>query len=163
MRTSQRPEEDIVPRVYLSALKQVSDVLYVVDQGVGAGAPNRREDVLLVQLLLRGLTTPGGGEAPYLPPGQPLIRVDGACGAQTITYIKFFTAENSRRFNGAPRSHDGRVDPIVPGQATGSLSGVIYTILALNITYATMRGAQTHNDLRKDPNFPPDLKKHLYA
>lgn len=152
-----------MPRVYLSSLKQVSDVLYVVDQGVGAGAPNRREDVLLVQLLLRGLTTPGGGEAAYLPPGQPLIKVDGACGAQTVAYIRFFTAENSRRFNGAPRTHDGRVDPVVPGQSVGSISGAIYTILALNITYATMRGRPTHNDLRNDPNFPADLKKHLYV
>jgi hypothetical protein len=149
-------------RVYLTALKQVSDVIYSVDSSVGASGTNRKEDVLLVQLLLRGLTTAGGGQAAYLPPGLPIIKVDGFSGPQTIAYIKHFATENSKRNNNAPRAKSGRVDPIAPGQSIDPASGGIYLILALNITYAQMRGRDRHNDIQKDPQFPAGLKSHIY-
>ena len=63
-------------------------------QSVGAGATNRREDVITVQTLLKSA-------------GFPLGALDGVCGPKTISAIKQFQS----RFLTRP---DGRVDPFGP-------------------------------------------------
>lgn len=133
---------------------------YTVDQAVGPGCPNQRNDVLLVQHLLRLAWADGGGSKGYRPPGetQPLA-VDGIYGPKTGKFIKFFQEEVGRR--GTTLTKDGRVDPVRSGGSMGSLSATYYTILALNAA-RNSRQPGNQGDIAKDPGFPVELMKEFY-
>ena len=135
--------------------------LYTVDQPVGAGGTNRRDDVLLVQFFLRVAMENSAGSVGYIPPGEQPISIDGSCGSQTNRYIKFYQEEGNRRNPGILTTTEGRIDPVTSGNAYGAISHKFYTILALNITYRNCRGIMIA-DIRKDPLFPAELSKSLY-
>jgi peptidoglycan hydrolase-like protein with peptidoglycan-binding domain len=148
-------------RVYLvkSADPKIK-VAYTVEQAVGSGGANRREDVLLVQHLLRIAWNDVPNSKGFRPPGetQPL-KADGIYGPTTAKFIKFFQEEAVRR--GANCANDGRVDPVMTGKPTGSISGTFYTILAMNAA-RNNRQIANQDDIALDPAFPGDLRKHLY-
>ena len=146
-------------RVYLTG-STTQKVLYTVDQTVGPGGPNKRDDVLLVQLFLRVLTEEGGSEAPYRPPGRRPLAIDGLCGDDTRAYIRFYQEESRRRFPQAP-SPDGKVDPMRSGSIFSSITQKEYMIASLNVGYREKRG-DTYLDIGKDPLFPAELKKSFY-
>lgn len=147
-------------RVWLYGKSGMS-VLYSVDAPVGAGCANRRDDVLLVQLFLRVARDTIGGCKGFVPPGRPEITVDGLNGPNTQAHLDFFLEETNRRGNNLTR--DGRVDPVLQGQQAGSISGKLYTILALNKEYLFRHGSAKLADIRSGPYFPPELAKSLYV
>lgn len=148
-------------RVYLRADPGLTKVYYTVDQAVGQGCPNRRDDVLLIQFFLRVALEDGGDSPGYRPPGQGPISIDGVCGSQTIAYIKFMQEEGKRRNPGHNVAADCRIDPIRSGQTQSSL-GFTYGIVGLNVLYAKRRGP-THDSIKRDPLFPAELTPSLYV
>jgi len=134
---------------------------YGVDSPVGAGCPNNRQEVLLVQHLLRIAWNESPSSAGFRPPGetQPLS-VDGVWGPQSARFLKFFQEEARRR--GAAVLLDQRVDPCVSGEAAGSISHTFYTALALN---AARNSRQQGNqaDISRDPGYPAELDRYFYV
>ena len=150
-----------MPRVYhVKSADSKIKVAYTVEQAVGGGGANRREDVLLVQHLLRIAWNEVPASKGFRPPGetQPL-KADGLFGPTTAKFIKFFQEEAVRR--GAKCATDGRVDPVLTGTPTGSISGTFYTILAMNAA-RNNRQISNQDDIAQDPGFPTDLRKHFY-
>ncbi len=99
---------------------------YNVNRAVGQGAPNRRDDVMLVQLLLKKIYARNRGLG--TPPGTMVV--DGYCGPITLGWIQHFQrqAKAVKQINIAT---DGIVDRFLGGRH-GTISGTVYTILHLN-------------------------------
>ena len=70
--------------IFLSSPHPAPGHLFTIDHAVGLNGANHRNDVLLVQFLLRALIP--------TPPGAPTIPFDGHCGRQTINWIRYFQA-----------------------------------------------------------------------
>lgn len=151
-----------MPRVYqITGKGPATDVTvaYTNDSSVGPGCQNAREDVLLVQHLLRIAWDDAPGSLGFKPPGEKEpIAVDGLAGAQTARFIKFFQEEAARR--GANVARDGRVDPVRSGGPTGAISGRFYTVLAMNSARNSRRRAN-QADITSDPGFPQELRRHF--
>ena len=150
-------------RVFL--IKKPMKVLYSVEQSVGQGCANRRDDVYLVQFFLRAAMEPspetGTG---FIPPGQQPIAIDGSFGPQTNAYIRFFEQEVVRLNPATHLSQDGRIDPVPPNSGGYSAtSGNIYKIYALNLAYFRRRGLQRHSEIGSDPLYPIALNPSLYV
>ncbi len=100
---------------------------------VGSGCPNRRDDVALVQHLLRAL-----GNLPESPVQNNPLQVDGiwtpALGRAVLLFQKLANRGLRRRGAGEFLAVDGQVVP-----ARGIYRGAtlqMYTIVALNKAYA---------------------------
>src|SRR5262245_18713562 len=78
---------------------------YNVNFAVAARAPNKRDDVLLVQWLLHRAYT---DHPRLLPPEAGGIAIDGFLGRQTITWMTAFQRDVRRLAQ--PCVVDGRVD-----------------------------------------------------
>lgn len=151
-----------MPRIFLVSNANIKQI-YSVDQAVGPGCANRREDVLLVQLFLSAAMESHNGKS-FRPPGQQPIKIDGSFGRQTQAYIKFFEEESNRQFPQHLLSTDGRIDPVPPNSGgMGSVSGKEYKIVALNTVYRNRRGPAMHSDIRLDPLYPAALNQSLYV
>ncbi|MEO8128257.1 MAG: hypothetical protein ABJF23_14005 [Bryobacteraceae bacterium] len=145
-------------RVYL--ISGTLKLVYTIDQAVGSGCPNMRDDVLLVQFFLKVIS--GGPEkALFTPAGRGPIGTDGIWGPTSQAYLDKFIEVNSGQNPGSPLTKDGRVDPVVGGKIKGSISGHIYTILALNTSFKGVRGVAALLDITTDPLFPKDLRPSL--
>ncbi|MEP7364309.1 MAG: hypothetical protein ABI972_13730 [Acidobacteriota bacterium] len=143
--------------------KEPTDVIYSVEQAVGIGSPNLREDVLLVQFLLRILREPGGGGRPFIPPGETApLAIDGVFGKHTAAHIKFFQEEDTRRNPDSGLVLDQRVDPVKKGRVTGAITGKLLTITSLNIQFAQRKGKSIHNNINQDPLFPQELTSAFF-
>src|SRR3712207_5364224 len=106
---------------------------YFVDHAVGAGRPNRRDDVLLIQFLLKSIAKRKdsvSGES-YTPPGAQPLSIDGICGRQTVAYIKHFQGVISRVPNAGGLWQDGIVHPVPPGGTVGPRHGLTYTMIVI--------------------------------
>jgi hypothetical protein len=145
-------------RVVLAANDKIREV-FVIDYAVGAGCPNRKDDVFLVQFLLRVATLDGGGKLGYKPPNEAPIQIDGIYGGQTQRYISFFQKELDRRNNGKLAEPDGRIDP-PRGKRTSSITQTGYTVLWLNNVYRQRRGETF--PIETDPLFPAALLDSLF-
>jgi hypothetical protein len=134
---------------------------YCVDSPVGFGCPNNRDDVLLVQHLLRIAWNDAPTSKGFRPPGetQPLS-VDGLWGTQSSRFLKFFQEEAKRR--GANVLLDQRVDPCSSGSTAGTISHTFYTGLALN-SARNSRQQGNQADISKDPGYPVALDKYFYV
>lgn len=145
-------------RIYLidSSMK----LCYTVEQAVGTGCPNRRDDVLLVQFLLK-IISEGPEKTKYTPPGKGPLKCDGLWGPTSQAYLNRYIVANTNANPNAPLTKDGRVDPVVGGKFTGAISGNLYTILALNNSYKNVRGAAAMQDLTTEPQFPGELRPSL--
>ncbi|MET0605401.1 MAG: hypothetical protein ABWZ80_03010 [Beijerinckiaceae bacterium] len=151
-----------MPRVYQvkSTKAEPVSVAYTIDGSVGPGCQNAREDVLLVQHLLRRAWQDCPRSKGFRPPGetQPL-KADGIPGPTTNRFIKFFQEECVRR--GANVTQDGRVDPVKSGASTSGGSHSFYTILAMN-SARNSRQMGNQDDITSDPEFPQELRKHFF-
>jgi hypothetical protein len=145
-------------RVYL--IDSSFKLCYTVDHAVGTACPNKRDDVLLVQFFLK-VNAEGPQKAKYTPPGKPPITCDGNWGPTSQAYLNKYIAENSAANPTSPLTKDGRVDPVVGGKPTGSISGNTYTILALNASFKNVRGVPAMLDITTDPKFPSDLRPSI--
>jgi len=136
--------------------------IYTVEQSVGLGCPNVRDDVLLVQFFLRRAMDDSPESKGIIPPGERPISIDGISGPQTFRYIKHYQDEDNRRNPGRGVARDGRVDSVgKSGTGFGSISNTLYTIIALNVSYRQRKGILIA-DIRKDNLFPKDLVPSLY-
>src|SRR5215471_8988268 len=91
--------ERTMPRVYQAKTTDPKILIaYTVDQAVGAGCPNQRADVLLVQHLLALAWIEIPASKGFRPPGEDgPLKVDGIFGPVTGRFIKFFQEEARRR------------------------------------------------------------------
>ena len=134
--------------------------VYLVEKSVGPGGMNQRDDVQLVQLLLKIATESAPGSPGFQPPGEPMIEPDGQCGPITQRYIKYFQQEVNRRQNKKLIELDGMVDPVRTGAARSSITHSFYTILALNAAMRTRRGDAFR--IENEPKFPTELKSAMF-
>src|SRR5262245_36479658 len=96
--------------------------IYNVDQPVGLGCPNRTDDVLLVQVLLKRFFEL---QASARPPGPPLV-VNGCFDPTTfywVVHLQYIVSS-------AGLTVDGRVDPAHGGSTPHHHRA--YTIFYLN-------------------------------
>lgn len=149
-------------RVFLVSSKDKSiPTVFVVDQAVGSGCPNKRDDVLLVQHLLRVAWEDAPNSKGFRPPtDKEPLKADGAYGPTTQRFITFFQEEAKRR--GANVLRDHRVDPVASGASMSGGTHSFYTIMALNAARNSRRGANI-GDIGSDPGFPAELKKSFYV
>jgi len=145
-------------RVYL--VTGLLKLVYTIDQAVGSGCPNKRDDVLLVQFFLKVISE-GPERTLFTPLGRGPIGTDGIWGPTSQAYLDKFITVNSSQNPDSPLTKDGRVDPVVGGKITGSISGHVYTILALNTSCKGVRGLPALLDITTDPLFPKDLRPSL--
>jgi hypothetical protein len=101
------------------------DPFYNVTMAVGpvGTAPNRRDDVLLVQYLLANVV--GTLDIPVPPRAAKRIHVNGRMGPETAAWIKAYQDSLTDH-----TTRDGRIDRALG--VAGSISGRRYTILFLN-------------------------------
>jgi len=135
--------------------------VYAVERPVGPGCINQRDDVQLVQLLLKIATETRGDSAGFQPPGEPMIEPDGFFGPRTQKYIKYFQDEVDRRQNRKLVEQDSVVDPVRTGASRSSISNTMYTILALNAAMRTRRGDAFQ--IENEPKFPTELMSSLFV
>lgn len=150
-------------RVYLIDDNPRSHLFYSVERPVGVGSPNQRDDVLLVQFLLRVRAECGEGSAEYVPPGEQPLAMDGMCGPQTIKYIKQYQKIASQKNPAIPLVQDGVVSPVAAGTGgiSGPVTGRMLCIAGLNSHYGKIRGKPATLDITKDPLFPLALRPYL--
>ena len=145
-------------RIYL--ITGATKLVYTVDSPVGTGLTNKRDDVLLVQFFLKVISE-GPLKTQFTPAGKGPMKTDGIWGSTSQAYLNTFIAVNSSQNPTSPLTKDGRVDPVIGGKITGSISGNIYTILALNSSYKNTRSAAALLDITTDPLFPGDLRPSI--
>jgi peptidoglycan hydrolase-like protein with peptidoglycan-binding domain len=157
-------------RVMMSSLLQSSrsPVIFINNFAVGAGCPNKRDDVLLVQFMLVVLGYPTDrASAPTGSYKDP----DGICGPQTVAAIKSFQHQASLPY--APDSlirmtEDGKVSPVrrgVPGSSGAvpwSTAGHALTIVRLNKAYVDKYGPSAHADSVQWFLMPWELRNALF-
>jgi hypothetical protein len=133
--------------------------VYVVDQAVGAGCPNKRSDVLLVQYLLNVLAEKRPPYEAIRPADEMgLLPMTGICDQRTIKYIKNFQRYvKEKKVN---ILEDGRIDPIMTGGSRSGGSRTYYTIVGLNAGMRTRRGDQFTP--YQDPMLPRELENELF-
>ncbi|HMN20144.1 MAG TPA: peptidoglycan-binding protein [Ottowia sp.] len=104
---------------------------YNVDFSVGARGHNRREDVLLVQALLRIFYYEVGFENCPPPPGENGIAVDGFYGSSTQRHINH--VQQQFIAVGNDTGNDGLLDPFrSPPYSTSLITKQYYTLVLLN-------------------------------
>ena len=120
--------------------------------------PNKRDDVMMVQYLLKRIYQQGYKAEPRLNPqsGAAYLKIDGICGPKTQRAIEQFQLEMCR--NGRSIATDGCVDPELGDSATSSISKTGYTISWLN-KYFWVLYPWLAPDIRLDPECPPELKR----
>lgn len=122
--------------------------------------PNKRDDVMLVQYLLKRVYQQGHRCNPPLgqSSGAAALKIDGLYGPMTARAIQQFQLEMRR--NGNSIATDGCVDPERGDSSTSSISKTGYTISWLNkyfwVLYPTLAP-----DITVDPECPPELKQSL--
>lgn len=122
-----------------------------VDHAVGDAAPNREDDTMLVQFLLKQIYARRSNK-PF--PGA--IEVDGQFGPITRNWIQRFQWDTHQR--GHRIALDKRVDPATSDK--GSISGTTYTIIHLNAEHAA-QDPTTHLAMEAHPGVPPKLRAAL--
>ncbi|MGE0760038.1 MAG: hypothetical protein AB7F89_03995 [Pirellulaceae bacterium] len=126
-------------------------LFYNLDQAVGPGAPNSRLDVLAVQYFLREIFK---ASPSHKPPGQ--LQVTGVADATTFQWILHFQQETKK--GGRQIATDGRVDKALG--LKGSISGLQYTILYMNLNLRKARPAD-YEKLAAASDCPPELVPHF--
>lgn len=130
-----------------------------VGTAVGRGAPNVRNDVLLVQYMLRELFRNPTEHRPMLVPPEEPVRVDGRFGPNTFKGIAKFQLNIFSQFGSI--NLDSRVDP-ARLEAVSSISHTTYTILWMNYLYKLARPVEFEDLLAgKIPGMPPELAAEL--
>jgi peptidoglycan hydrolase-like protein with peptidoglycan-binding domain len=139
------------------------------ETSVGAGGNNkRRSDVQLVQFFLRQFYKSHPEQFKKLPKTKNpdgFVKIDGSFGPQTQGAISTF--QNLEKSKGLPIATDGLVD--VPKGIISSISGTLYTIIALNSLYNFLEARSTGGFVTKIEDHPdivtfaPELRAELIA
>jgi hypothetical protein len=123
--------------------------------------PNKRDDVMLVQYLLKRVYQAGEMASPQLKGGKAdpaSLEVDGYCGPKTRSAIEHFQLE--MMFNGRNIATDGCVDP--ERGLVSSITETGYTITWLNKYFWILYPALAPN-LAIDYECPALLKEKVAA
>jgi hypothetical protein len=135
---------------------------YNVDAAVGAGCPNKRDDVLLVQHFLITINNNPNAFSPPIPtiplPPNQIFRPDGVAGPITVRAIEHF--QEVGRGRGNDITVDGRVDK-ASGTGFGTISNTQFTILFLNNAYRKIRVGVFQNISILAGDCPPELRSAL--
>jgi len=114
-------------------------LFYNVDRAVGPGCPNARDDVLLVQYLMKTVFD----NLPQKRPSGPPLQVDGVAGQITFSYTK--RVQEIAKVRGvATQTVDGRVDKAT-GSGVGAKTGSTFTILNLCAGFLNFRRQDYQN------------------
>lgn len=155
-------------KIITASNNPVVPILYLIDQAVGMGAPNRRGDVLLVQFMIRILQEQpqkwDGIPFDFRMPGGGVISVDGHCGPQTLKHLANFRAVYDQGAKDSPETmlRDARVDPLVGHSPVGPRTGHVLTILRLNQGVAAAIGRDRFMRLNAEPLFPQEIAGEFY-
>ena len=122
--------------------------------------PNKRDDVMLVQYLLKRVYQNGHNVQPPLNQGSgaAALKIDGYHGPKTQRAIEQFQLEMRR--NGRNIATDGCVDTELGDSATSSISQTGYTISWLNKYLWVLCPALAPN-ITADPECPSELRRAL--
>lgn len=135
-------------------------LMYTVDQAVGPGCPNQRDDVALVQFFVRADME---DSKDYQIPAGPPLSIDGICGPRTILYIKSWLQQESKiASNMMIPVQDGVISPVTNRSGIGSLSHVRYSIVSLNVIYGSVNGVEKHANIANDPRCPTALLPSIF-
>jgi hypothetical protein len=135
-------------------------LIYTIDQAVGVGCPNLRDDVALVQFFLRAVMEDA---KEYQTPSGPPLLIDGICGPTTILYIKSWQQQESKIATGFMIPvQDGVISPALDRSDVGSLSHVRYSIISLNVIYGATNGIEKHANIASDPRCPTALLPSIF-
>lgn len=120
--------------------------------------PNKRDDVMLVQYLLKRVYQQGQNAQPPLNQqnGTTALKIDGLYGPKTQKAIEQFQLEMRR--NGRSIATDGCVDTELGDSATSFISKTGYTISWLN-KYFWILYPWLAPDITIDPECPAELKQ----
>ena len=133
---------------------------YNVTDAVGAGTPNRKLDVMLVQYFLKRIYE-HPEYAPAMPQGKMVV--DGVCGPITKNWILKFQLDANEEFGGV--ALDRRVDRArggAAGQKKGTISGTFYTVLFMNDAFND-RYPQEFNNPQAMKDAPAELRLALQS
>ena len=122
-------------RVDLLHGRQLHHLVYNIDAAVGKGAPNRRDDVLLVQYLLKNASTLGFPQVfNWSLLNYPLNGVwDRNWQGLLQAYIDADSGIGNKMVS------DGRIDAVPDGRVSGPIHHRQYVIVVLNLKYSIVR------------------------
>ena len=126
---------------------------YSVDQAVGVNSPNKREDVMLVQLMMSVIAATKLYIASQIPWNHPPIRVDGNGDQRMIARIYTYQLMNSSGL-----TINGRVDPAKTKESPIGQGSLM--LMNLNILLA-MDSPTEFRDLAAVKGVPADLAKAI--
>jgi hypothetical protein len=122
-------------RVDLLQTPALFHLFYNVDAAVGKNAPNRKDDVLLVQYLLKNASTLGFPKVfQWSVLNYPLA---GVWDRNWQSLLEVYT--DTEIGAGNKMVADGRVDPVSGGRVTGAVHHRQFTIVVLNLRYGILR------------------------
>ena len=140
-------------RVDLLHGRQLQHLFYNVDAAVGKDAPNRKDDVMLVQYLLKNASTLG---FPQVFKWNLLNYPIG--GVWDRNWQGLLTAYiDAEAGIGNKMVSDGRVDPVVRGRIVGPVHHRQFVIVVLNLKYSIVR-AIDYPRLAEVADCPADLR-----
>jgi peptidoglycan hydrolase-like protein with peptidoglycan-binding domain len=134
-------------------------VVQNVTKSTASYEPNKRDDVMLVQYLLKRVYQQG---QTYNPPlkgdGIASLKIDGVCGPKTQSAIEHFQMEMRR--TGRSIATDGCVESERGSSQYSSISKTGYTISWLNRLFWDLY-PELAPDIRLDPECPPELRQAI--
>ncbi len=143
-------------RVDLLNTPTLFHLFYNVDAAVGKNAPNRRDDVLLVQYLLKSASTLGYPQVfNWNLLNYPL---SGSWDRNWAGLLAAYTDSEVAARN--KMVADDRVDPVKNGRLIGPVHHAQYTIVVLNLRYSIVRPAD-YPRLSEVADLPAELRPHL--
>ena len=123
---------------------------YNIDAAVGAGQPNKPDDVTLVQYLLVKVASRTVGK--WTPPATPLV-VNGTYSSNLRDWILSYQKATA-----------GLDDGVVSVQRNPHWSVSIFgTIVSLNASYRAHFGAAWHDNMAAESDCPASLRATLSA
>jgi hypothetical protein len=126
-------------------------IFYNIGQAVGRGAANVRDDVAVVQMLIKNANK-YGGLSMYGLAEPPPMKVDGLYGPITQKWIDYV----SDAAPGLLSKPDGRVDPMPPSGITKTGNFTILYLLNQRINFYPFRF-----DIGEDPECPQYLRAEV--
>ena len=112
-------------------------LFYNLDAAVGTNAPNRKDDVMLVQYLLKSTSTLG---FPQIFKWNLLnYAISGVWDRNWQGLLSAYV--DAETGIGNKMVADGRIDPVVNGRITGPVHNLQYTIVVLNLRFSMVRTA----------------------
>jgi hypothetical protein len=132
-------------------------VLYNVTMAVGPNAANRRDDVMLVQYMLKRIYERPKYSNFTLSPQQGTMIVDGLFGPTTARWIRHF--QTDVRIAGGNILVDGRIDSDTES-GISTISETEYTIAFINYAFRS-HYPEIHAKMPTHPDVPAEVKAAL--